>query len=360
MRHIKQAHPKKQLLPPFHSCGRFKTAYREELNRFQTPFGRRFTVLSIICLFGLMPFIGNDYFLHLLNIICIYTIVAMGLNILTGYTGQLSLGHGAFFGIGAYTGTLLAAKAGLPFFIAIPIAGIAASIFGSIFALPAVRLKPIYLPMATLAGQFIVEYILRHWVSLTGGSKGLAVPEPTLAGLNLGGNLSLFYITAICLLLLTWLTSNLLRSKIGRAFLAIRQNERAASEMGITVFQHKLLAFAISSFFAGVAGALFAYSTTTITPTFFNLTLSIEFLAGIIIGGIGCISGSMLGALVIISLNEILIFLTGYFMDAGMPIMPLHEFILGLIVVMFMIFEPEGLARIWRDVKCGLKRWPFL
>ena len=360
MRHIKQAHPKKQFLPPFHTCGRFKTSYQEELNRFQTPFGRSFTVISIICLFGLMPFISNDYFLHLLNTICIYAIVAMGLNILTGYTGQLSLGHGAFFGIGAYTGALLAAKAGLPFFMVIPIAGIVALMVGAIFALPSVRLRPIYLPMATLAGQFIVEYILLHWVSLTGGSKGLAVPVPTFAGLNLGGNLSLFYITAVCLLLLMWLTDNLLRSKIGRAFLAIRQNERAASAMGITVFPHKLLAFAISSFFAGVAGALFAYSTTTITPTFFNLTLSIEFLAVIIIGGIGSISGSMVGALVIVSLNEILTFFTGYFMDAGMIIMPLYEFILGLTIVLFMVFEPEGLARIWRNIKRSLKQWPFL
>jgi branched-chain amino acid transport system permease protein len=359
MRHIKQTHPKKQFPPPFYSCGRFKTGYQEELNHFQTSFGRRFTVISIICLFGLIPFINNEYFLHLLNIICIYAIVAMGLNILTGYTGQLSLGHGAFFGIGAYTGALLSAKAGLPFFIVIPIAGIAASMIGSIFALPAVRLKPIYLPMTTLAGQFIVEYILLHWDSLTGGSKGLAIPAPALAGLNLGGNLSLFYIITICLLLLTWLTNNLLRSKIGRAFLAIRQNERAASAMGITVFQHKLLAFAVSSFFAGVAGALFAYSTTTITPTFFNLTLSIEFLAVIIIGGIGSISGSMVGALVIVSLNEILTFFAGYFMDADMTRMPLHEFILGLTIVMFMVLEPEGLARIWRDIKWGLKRWPF-
>ena len=359
MRHIKQAHPSKQFLHPFHSSGKFKTGYREELNRFQTPFGRRFAVISIICLFSLIPFISNDFFLHLLNIICIYAIVAVGLNILTGYTGQLSLGHGAFFGIGAYTGALFAAKAGLPFFIVIPIAGIAASIIGSIFALPAVRLKPIYLPMATLAGQFIVEYILLRWDSLTSGPKGLAIPAPTLAGLNLGGNLSLFYITAVCLLLLIWLADNLLRSKIGRAFLAIQQNERAASAMSIAVFPHKLLAFSISSFFAGVAGALFAYSTTTITPTFFNLTLSIEFLAVIIIGGIGSISGSMVGALVIVSLNEILTFFTGYFMDAGMTLMPLHEFILGLVIVIFMIFEPEGLARIWSDIKWRLKRWPF-
>lgn len=315
-------------------------------------------VISIICLFGLMPFIST-YFLHLLNMICIYAIVAVGLNILTGYTGQLSLGHGAFFGIGAYTAALLAAKAGLPFFIVIPIGGIVASLVGAIFAFPTVHLKPIYLPTATLAGQFIVEYVFLHWDSITGGAKGLSIPTPALAGLNLGGNLPLFYITTSCLLLLIWLADNLLRSKIGRAFLAIRQNERTASAMGIDVFPHKFMAFTISSFFAGVGGVLFAYSTGTITPTFFNLTLSLEFLAVIIIGGIGSISGSMVGALVIVSLNEILTILTEYFMGKGITVMTLHEFILGLVIVIFMIFKPDGLARIWRDIKRGFKRWPF-
>ena len=356
---MKQTQPSKPFPPPFHSCGRFKTSYREELNRFQTPLGRRLMMMGIICIFGLMPFLGNDYLLHLLNLICVYAIVAVGLNILTGYSGQLSLGHGAFFGIGAYTSALLAARAGLPFFMAIPLAGIAASMIGAIFALPAVRLKPIYLPMATLAGQFIVEYILRHWDSLTGGSKGLAVPTPTLLGLNLGANLSLFYISAICLLLLMWLADNLVRSKIGRAFLAIRQNDRAASTMGIAVFPYKLLAFAMSSFFAGVAGALFAYGATTITPAFFNLTRSIEFLAVIIIGGIGSISGSLVGALVMVSINEILTFFTEHFTDAATTVMPLYEFTLGFVIVMFMVFEPEGMAKIWRKIKWGFKRWPF-
>ncbi len=322
-------------------------------------------VIGIICIFGLIPFVSNDYILHLLNLVCIYAIVAVGLNILTGYTGQLSLGHGAFFGIGAYTGALLAAKAGFPFFLAIPIAGVLATMIGSIFAIPALRLKPIYLPMATLAGQFIVVYILRNWVSLTGGPKGLVVPKPTLAGLDLGTNLSLFTITAICLLLIVWLSDNLIRSKIGRAFLAIRQNNRAATAMGIAVYPHKLFAFAISSFFAGLAGALFAYSTTTVTPNLFNLTLSIEFLAVIIIGGIGSISGSIMGALIIVFLNEILTFFSGYFMNSSfysgtsMAIMPLHDFVLGLAIVIFIVFEPAGLISICRKIKWAFKRWPF-
>ena len=365
MRTIKRIDGSKPFPPPFHSCGNFKVSYQEELKLFQTNFGRRFMIIGILCLFGLTPFFSNDYILHLLNMIGIYAIAAVGLNILTGYTGQLSLGHGAFFGVGAYAGALLAAKVGFPFFLVIPIAGIVASMAGTIFALPSFRLKSIYLLMSTLAGQFIIEYGLVQWESLTGGAKGFVVPAPTLLGLNLETNLGIFYITYICLLAMTWLAANLIRSKTGRAFLAIRQNDRAAAAMGIAVFPHKLLAFAVSSFFAGVAGALFAYCTTAITPTLFSLKLSVELLAVIIIGGIGSISGSILGALAVVSLNEILTFITQYFMNAGthvgaaMDIAPLHEFVLGLFMVLFIIFEPKGLANVWRKIKLGFRRWPF-
>ena len=321
--------------------------------------------IVIIALFGLLPLVMNDYILHLFNMVCIYAIVAVGLNIMTGYAGQISLGHGGLFGVGAYTGALLAVKAGFPFFLAIPLAGAVAFIAGAIFALPSLRLRPFYLPIATLAGQFILEYILLHWVSLTGGPKGLLLPKAPLGGLGLETNLPLFYITAICLLLVIWLADNLLRGKIGRVFLALRQNDRAAAAMGIAVYPYKLLAFAISSFFAGMAGALFAYAANTITPNLFNLTLSIEFLAVIIIGGLSSISGSVMGAVVIVFLNEILAILGGWIINSGsypssgMAVLPLSEFVLGLVIVIFIIFKPKGLAGIGRNVKRQFQRWPF-
>jgi branched-chain amino acid transport system permease protein len=307
---VKQDRNSKPFPPSFHSGEKLKTRYEEDLSLFQTAWGRRFMVLGLICLFGLVPCVASDLILHLINMVCIYAVAAVGLNLMTGYTGQLSLGHGAFFGIGAYTSAILAARADFPLFLTIPIAGIAASFAGSVFAIPSLRLKPIFLPMATLAGQFMVDYLLRHWVSLTGGSAGLAVPKPALWGLRLGTDLSLFYVAAGFLVLVLWLTKNLLRSKIGRAFSAIRQNERTAAATGIAVFPHKLFAFVISSFLAGTAGALFAHVNQTITPGLFDLTLSIEFLAVIILGGLGSISGSIMGALAIVLLKEILAFLS--------------------------------------------------
>ncbi len=359
MRPMKQTRNVKPFTPPFHSCGRLKTRYEEDLALFQTPWGRRFMVLGLICLFGLVPHMANDRILHLINMVSIYAVVAVGLNLMTGYAGQLSLGHGAFFGIGAYTGALLAARAGFPFLLTIPIAGIAASLIGSLFAIPSLRLKPVFLPMATLAGQFMIEYLLCHWVSLTGGTAGLAVPKPALLEPHLGANLSLFYVTTGFLVFVLWLTKNLLRSKIGRAFLAIRQNERAAAAMGIAVYPHKLFAFVISSFLAGTAGALFAFVTQTITPGLFDLTLSIEFLAVIIFGGLGSVSGSIMGALAIVLLNEILASLLGLHTGAVMSTMPLQEFVLGFAIVIFIIFKPEGLVSIYRRIKWGFKRWPF-
>ena len=366
MQQMKKAEKLKPFPPPFHSHGRLKTRYEEAFNRFQTAGGRRFMVISIICLFGLLPLVLNDYLLHLFNVVCIYAIVAVGLTIMTGYTGQLSLAHGAFFGIGAYTAALLVTWVNLPFFLVIPAAGTVATLFGALFAIPSLRLKPIFLPMATLAGQFIVEYILVHWIPLAGGTKGFAMPKPVLAGPGLETKLSLFYVTAICLLIIIWLSDNLLRSKIGRAFHALRQNERAAAAMGIDVYHHKLFAFAVSSFLAGLAGALFAYAVETIVPTFFNLTLSIEFLAVMIIGGLGSISGAIIGSVVIVFLKEIIgaggasLFMNSTIhTGAGPAMISLYEFVLGLMIVLFIILKPEGLASLYRKIKQGFDRWPF-
>ena len=171
MRQMKETEKLKPFPPPFQSRGRLNARYEEAFNRFQTARGRRFMVIGIVCLFGLLPIVLNDYMLHLFNVVCIYAIVAVGLTIMTGYTGQLSLAHGAFFGIGAYTAALLAAWANLPFFLVIPAAGTVATLFGALLAIPSLRLKPIFLPMATLAGQFIVEYILVYRISLAERSK---------------------------------------------------------------------------------------------------------------------------------------------------------------------------------------------
>ncbi len=349
----------------FHLCGNFNKSYNEEITIFETDFGRLWMLIGLLLLFGVIPFISSPYMLYILNTIGIYAIAAIGLNLLIGYTGQISLGHGAFFGVGAYTAAILATKAGFPFWAALPIAGLMTAAVGMIFGLPSVRLKHLYLCIATLAGQFIIEYVIVQWEILTGGASGIVVANTTLFGLDLGNDRTFFYVIFICFVFLTWVSVNLVRTRFGRAFIAIRDNDRAAEGMGIPIFQYKLLSFAISSFFAGIGGALYAYYMMSITPEPFNLWLSIQFIAMIIIGGLGSIPGSVFGAIFIVGLNEVLSFVTEYLMNvrasAGMAITiaPLREFVFGLAIVLFIIFEPKGISEVWRIVRSSFRLWPF-
>jgi branched-chain amino acid transport system permease protein len=348
----------------FHPCGNFKESYHNELTIFETDFGRLWLLIGLIILFGVIPFVSSTYTVYILNTMGIYAISAVGLNILIGYTGQISLGHGAFFGVGAYSAAVLSTKAGFPFWAALPAAGLLTAAVGMVFGLPSSRLKHLYLLIATMAGQFILEYVFLEWESLTGGANGIIVMGGTLFGLDLGNDRSFYYVIYILFVFLTWVAVNLIRTRYGRAFIAIRDNDRAAEGMGIPIFFYKLLAFAISSFYAGVAGALFAYYMMSITPEPFNLWLSIEFIAMIIIGGLGNIPGSVFGTVFIVALNEFLSHITEYLMNIGASDMaitmaPLREFVFGLTIVLFIIFEPKGIAEVWRIVRSNFRLWPF-
>ncbi|MBW1805440.1 MAG: branched-chain amino acid ABC transporter permease [Deltaproteobacteria bacterium] len=349
----------------FHPCGNFKESYKDELAIFETDFGRLWLIVGLVILFGVIPFITPEYYLYVLNTIGIFAIAAIGLNLLIGFTGQISLGHGAFFGVGAYAAAILATKANFPVWLAVPAAGLVTAVVGMVFGLPSARLKHLYLCIATLAGQFIIEYVLVQWESLTGGAEGIILMDPTLFGIDLGSDLAFFFVTFVCLVGMTWFAVNLVRTRFGRAFIAIRDNDRAAEGMGIPIFQYKLLSFAISSFYAGVAGGLFIYLTKCVTPEPFNLWLSIEFIAMIIIGGLGSISGAVFGTVFIVALNEILSHITGFLMNMDMnssmaiTIAPLREFVFGLTIVLFIIFEPKGLAEVWRIIRSSFRLWPF-
>jgi branched-chain amino acid transport system permease protein len=234
-----------------------------------------------------------------------------------------------------------------------------------VFGIPSVRLKHLYLTIATLAGQFIIEYLLVHWESLTGGAEGIILPEADLLGLRLVSDRSFFCVLFLIFVFLTWVAVNLVRTRYGRAFVAIRDNDRAAEGMGIPLFRYKLLAFGISSFYAGIAGALLAFYTVSITPEPFTLFLSIEYIAMIIIGGLGSISGSVFGAVFITLLNESLSWTAEFLMNTealsrvALTIAPLREFVFGLIIVLFIIFEPRGLAELWRILRASFRLWPF-
>jgi len=348
----------------FHPCGNFKESYLEELAIFATDFGRLWILIGLALLFGVIPFISSEYTLYVLNTIGIYAIAAIGLNLLIGYTGQISLGHGAFFGVGAYAAAILATRAGFPFWAAVPAAGLVTAAVGMIFGLPSARLKHLYLCIATLAGQFIIEYVLVQWEGITGGAEGISVVGATLFGLDLGNDRTFYFVIFVCFVVMTWIAVNLLRTRFGRAFIAVRDNDMAAEGMGIPIFPYKLLSFAISSFYAGFAGALYAYYMMSITPEPFNLWLSIIFVAMIIIGGLGSIPGSVFGAIFIVILEEVLSHATEYLMNIsatgiGITIAPLREFVFGLVIVLFIIFEPKGLAEVWRIVRSNFRLWPF-
>jgi branched-chain amino acid transport system permease protein len=349
----------------FRPCGNFNESYEEELAIFETDFGRVSMLIGLLLLFVVIPFITSPYTLYILNSIGIYAIAAIGLNLLIGYTGQISLGHGAFFGVGAYTAAILATKTGFPIWLSIPAAGIVTAAVGIIFGLPSARLKHLYLLIATLAGQFIIEYVLVQWESLTGGAEGISIIGATFLKIDIGSDRAFYFLIFICFALMTWIAVNLVRTRYGRAFIAIRDNDRAAEGMGIPIFRYKLLSFAISSFYAGFAGGLYAYYMMSITPEPFNLWLSIWLIAMIIIGGLGNIPGSVFGAIFIVVLEELLSLGTQYLMNMGasagaaITIAPLREFVFGLAIVLFVIFEPKGLAEVWRIIRSNFRLWPF-
>ncbi len=349
----------------FHPCGNFNDRYEQELTIFETDFGRTAVLAGLLILFAVVPYASSAYFLYILNTIAIMSIAAIGLNILIGFTGQLSLGHGAFFGVGAYAAAILATDAGFPFLLAVPCAGVITALVGVLFGLPSGRLKGLYLTIATLAGQFIIEYLLVHWEGLTRGTMGIVLPEASIFGVALGGDRCFFYIAYGALILMTLIAVNLMRTRYGRAFVAIRDNDRAAEGMGIPIFPYKLLSFAISSFYAGFAGALWAYYMVSITTEPFNLGLSVEYIAMVIIGGLGSITGSIFGAIFITGLNEGLRWLTDILMSTnilsaiGLSMAPLRELAFGTAIVLFILLEPRGLAEVWRIIRSNFRLWPF-
>ncbi len=349
----------------FHPCGNYREDYAQELTIFETDYGRVSLVLFLVLLFLVVPLTLSPYMLYILNTIGIAAIAAIGLNILIGYTGLISLGHGAFFGVGAYAAAILATRVGLDFYLAIPAAGIITALVGMIFGIPSGRLKGLYLTIATLAGQFIIEYVLVHWDSMTQGTMGITIPPAKIMQWEIAGDKSFFFLIFFCLVLMTWFAVNVMRSKYGRAFIAIRDNDRAAEGMGIPIFKYKLLSFAMSSFYAGFAGALWAYYMVSVTAEPFNLGLSVEFIAMVIIGGMGNIPGAIFGATFITLLNELLRYVTGFLMNigfvtsSGLNMAPLREFVFGLSIVLFILLEPRGIAELWRIVRSNFRLWPF-
>jgi len=343
------------------TCGLFHTSYASESQLLPTSFQRwRFGLFFAAYTF--CPLFLDAYDLSVLIMIHVAVIGAVALNLLTGCCGQISLGHGAFIGVGAYASAILSGL-GLPFLLALPAGGLVAACVGMFFGIPSLRLKGIYLAIATLAAQIIIEYLFLHWDGLTGGSNGMIVASPDLFGLAIDDEPGHFWLSFAVAALVVLAVSNIMRTRPGRAFVAVRDYYLSAEIVGVNLFATKLAAFGVSSFLAGVAGGLWAHYVMYVTPEMFGVGLSISYLAMIIIGGMGSVQGSVFGAIFITLLPEFLTFASGAASDVlpGLSdsLMAMKEGIFGLVLVLFLIFEPEGLSYRWRLFKAYWKLYPF-
>jgi branched-chain amino acid transport system permease protein len=343
-------------------CGDFRTSYAEDMAVFDTPFARRLVWVFLAAL-ATLPLFGTSYWLDVANRIGIAVIAAMGLNILTGFTGQISLGNAAFLAVGAYTTAALAGRLGLPFPLVILASGLITAVAGMFFGVPSLRLKGLYLAMATLAAHFVVEFTVVHWEWMTGGVNGISVPAAKLGPLQLDDDARLFWVILPLTAFLLWFAKNLFRTRVGKAFVAVRDQDISAEVMGVNVFKHKLMSFGVSSFFVGVAGSLLAYQARIISPENFPITLAIDHLGMVIIGGLGSVLGAILGAIFITLLPEVLRLLTGSLSEFYPALVglfaPLRTGVFGLTIVLFLIFEPDGLAARWRTIRDYWKLYPF-
>lgn len=347
------------------ATGTYFRSYQRELALRHTK-AEYFRLALVVVGLLVLPYSIDFYMLSIVNTILIAVIGAVGLNILVGFTGQISLGQGGFLAVGAFSSALLYERADLPAPVSIACAVVITAGTGALFGLPALRIKGLYLAIATLASQEIIVFIARRWEFLRDGAAPLTVERFHLGGFEITRELfewQWYWILLTCATLSVLAGRNLFRCSLGRSFMAVRDQDIAASAIGVNVTRAKLTAFAVSSGFVGFAGALSAHYTETVTWESFTLEVSILYLAMIIVGGLGSIAGSVYGAafmvLVPILLNETL---TGFgeqlpWLVSRLP--ALENAVFGLVIIVFLLAEPRGLNRIWQRMKEYLRFWPF-
>jgi branched-chain amino acid transport system permease protein len=358
-------------IPFARTPGGLKTSYGKQLTIYQSRFGRVWLAVLIVGV-AAAPFVLTDFWVSILNFAAVFSIAAIGLNLLTGFTGQVSLGHAFFVGLGAYTAGYLGGDHGLPFVVWLPVAGLFGAVVGLIVGPFALRLKGLYLAIVTIGLVFLGEHLFLNLRSITGGPQGRSIPSPEVGGLSFGhlGGLSRdqsFYVLAVpALVLAAIFAKNVVRSRPGRAFQAIRDREIAAGVIGVNLARYKVGAFALSSFYAAAAGALYGSYLRYVSPEQFGLLFSIQFVAMIIVGGIGTISGSIIGALFITLIprlveefSDSIPFISQSTSGGGLNVFTFNQIIFGVLIVVFLVGEPLGLAGIWRRIKVYFRAWPF-
>jgi branched-chain amino acid transport system permease protein len=351
----------------YRESGVFKTTYATDMALYPLPI-TKWAVAAVAVLFIVIaPLILGEYLISILNLILVASVGALGLNILVGYTGQVSIGHAAFMSVGAYTAANLIVRLGAPFWIAVPAGGLMAALIGTIVGIPSLRIKGLYLAIATLAAQLIIEWTINHVPWISGGVQAsIEVPRPSVFGIVLKTQTQLYFFLMFFLVVAIVVMQNIVRGRIGRAFVAVRDHDTAAEIIGINIFRYKLLAFAISSFYAGVTGVLYTYYLGIANYEQFQINVSIDYLAMIIIGGLGSVLGSILGAAFVtmlpIATRWVLEGMGGWLFSAGdlLNIIPnLRLVMFGGLIVLFLVVEPEGLNRLWGNIRNYFRMWPF-
>ncbi|MEJ2128292.1 MAG: branched-chain amino acid ABC transporter permease [Woeseiaceae bacterium] len=335
----------------------FKTAYNDDI-RFLARTGEKVRVAIVTILLLAAPLALQDYYLAELGLMLVYAIAGIGLMILTGHTGQVSFGHAAFLGIGAYTHSILLSH-GVPFVLSIPLTVLLAGVIGMAIGRSASKMHGFYLAIATLAFGILIETVFGEWSSLTGGHMGLAVPSLKVFGIPLTKVWQQYYIDLVLAGFVVWGAANLFRSPTGRSFLAVRDSELSARCLGVNVEWAKIQSFGVSAAITGLAGALLAHHLTYLAPDVFGVLESLKLMLMIVVGGLGTILGAIFGAIVISLLPVAISFLKDLLPDKVGQAAGLEPLLFGLIIVMVIVFEPGGLYGRWMKIRFFFETFPY-
>ncbi len=338
----------------------FSENYGQDMAIFRTR-GQWAVLFVFLAVLFACPLFLSDRLLTIMTMIGIAIISVHGLSILTGYCGQISIGHVGFMAVGAYVSAFLTATLGWPFWVALPCAALAAGVAGLVFGLPSLKIKGFYLIMATIAAHFIIIWLIIHLRSITGGPDGMPVPKPQIGSFVFNTKASYYYLVMVIGCLATYVAVNITRTRAGRAFIAIRDNDLAAEVMGVNLWVYKLQAFFIGCLYAGVAGSLLVHYFGFASVDQFPFVDSVWYLGMLIVGGMGSIEGAILGAVSLKLLDE-LVTVIGPVLSAAVAAQAAASLALiarGLVIILFLIFEPRGLAHLWWSVKAYFRVWPF-
>jgi branched-chain amino acid transport system permease protein len=354
----------------YREAGQFKTSYEKDAAIFPILQDRIAIAAILVVAFAVIPFVATPYFFTgILIPFLILSLAALGLNILTGYAGQLSLGTAAFMAVGAFaTYNFMLRVPGMPILVAFALSGVVAALVGILFGLPSLRIRGLYLVVATLAAQFFIVWFLSRvgWITNYSTSGVITAQPIVILGYTFDTPAAKYLLVLSIVSLLALAAKNMARGNIGRSWMAVRDMDVAAEVIGIRLMRAKLLAFAVSSFYCGVAGALFAYAFLgTVEPEAFNLDLSFRILFMVVIGGLGTVLGSFLGA-AFVTLMPVVLSVTVRFLDSifGLripesTISNMELMVFGGLIIFFLLVEPHGLARLWQIGKDKLRLWPF-